>query len=485
MKTKPDIAPTGEWNSTATVLWWFCLLLVLILILLSSTSYGQGSITGFTWMDENKNGRIDAGERQFSGVRVQLFRQLGANSFEELSSLRTESDGSYRFLISNLLLPSDFYLQFEAVSGMYRSPANLYSDELIDSDADTSTGRTSLFTLANLGNAEGWNAGYMTSPSDPPQAASANLAVSFSVSSDTIHVGDPVDFLLHVINQGPDSSLSPVLTMTLPAQLYFDSATPAPADPGANPLSWSLAALAPGEERQVSLRLRVVQEGDGSGAICLVTSTEDPDPADNCAGYEVHGSVPVEINEYYSMYTSRGIKIRWVTASETENMGFHLYRSEERDGRYERITPAMIPGAGTSSSEHTYEYLDTDFNHGRVYYYKLQDIDYSGFAGWHGPVTVSTGQPLAFALGQNYPNPFNSRTRIRFQIPEPGFAEMAIYNNLGQQVNRLFARDWLAGEHEVEWDGSDNQNQMVASGLYHCILRYGNAIEKRTMNLIK
>jgi hypothetical protein len=486
VKNNPSYSETGNWNTGTIRLWWFCLLLILFLILFSGRSYGQASISGYAWMDVNKNGIQEESERGFSGVRVQLFRRLTADSFAELTSLRTASDGSYLFLVSSLLLPTQFYLRFEKVQGKYFSPSDLGSNNLVDSDVDTSNGQTPIFTLADQGNATGWSAGYMSSPIVvPPIEPLANLSLNIATSADSANIDESVDIFINVSNNGPDTSFAPVLSMEVSPLLRVVSANPAPVDLFANPLTWNLPSINQGDQIQVTVRVTVLNEGDATGDICLTPTTEDPDASDNCRTYELKNGVPVEIVNFAANYDGRSVLVYWVTASETENMGFQLFRAESANGNYEKITPVLIEGAGTTSSQHRYEHRDAAVSPNCTYYYKLQDIDYSGEVAWHGPITAATAVPAGYELAQNYPNPFNSQTKIRFEAPQAGYAEMTIYNHLGQQVNRLFAQEWPAGQHEVIWDGTDQQNMPVASGLYIYILQAGNFHEKRTMNLIK
>lgn len=74
--------------------------------------------------------------------------------------------------------------------------------------------------------------------------------------------------------------------------------------------------------------------------------------------------------------------------------------------------------------------------------------------------------PQVFHLYQNYPNPFNPATTIRFQLKMPGQVKLAIYNSLGQKVNVLLDKTLRVGEHTVEWDGTTESGQPVASGVY-------------------
>jgi uncharacterized repeat protein (TIGR01451 family) len=486
VKKNPTHTDTRYWNTDVVRLWWFCLLMLLFLILFSGKSFGQASISGYAWMDVNKNGIQGDGERGFSGVRVQLFRRLAGDTFEPLTSLRTQSDGSFLILVSGTLLPAEFYLTFEKVPGMYFSPPDLGANDLVDSDADTSSGKTPLFSLADQANAIGWNAGYMSSPLIvPPLQPAANLYLNVAVSTDSANIGETVEFTIAVSNNGPDSSIAPILTMEVAASMQYVSSTPAPQAPAANPLQWAIPSLAMGEVYEVTLQMQVISEGEATGAICLSPTTEDPDLDDNCYQYLLNNGVPVELTDFSAEFTGHGVLIQWITASETENFGFQLFRSDAADGFYEKITPTLIEGAGTTSSEHRYEYFDAAAASGATYYYKLQDIDYSGQMAWHGPIVAVSAQPVNYGLSQNYPNPFNSQTRIRFTLGQAGHAELTIYNQLGQRVTRIFAQEWSAGQHEVTWDGTDEFSLPVSSGLYFCVLQAGSYQEKRIMNLIK
>ncbi|NQV19381.1 MAG: T9SS type A sorting domain-containing protein [Armatimonadetes bacterium] len=88
-------------------------------------------------------------------------------------------------------------------------------------------------------------------------------------------------------------------------------------------------------------------------------------------------------------------------------------------------------------------------------------------------------------LYQNFPNPFNPTTTISFSIPEEGHVEFTIYNIKGQRVKQLVSDQLSAGEHSVVWDGRDDDNQPVGSGIYFYKLEAGNFQKVRKMILLK
>jgi hypothetical protein len=92
-----------------------------------------------------------------------------------------------------------------------------------------------------------------------------------------------------------------------------------------------------------------------------------------------------------------------------------------------------------------------------------------------------------FRLDQNFPNPFNPTTKIRFQITEPGFVSLNVFDVLGNNVATLVEEDKPAGNHEVEFNANTSAfgSQNIASGIYYYRLAADNYTETRKMILLK
>jgi hypothetical protein len=88
--------------------------------------------------------------------------------------------------------------------------------------------------------------------------------------------------------------------------------------------------------------------------------------------------------------------------------------------------------------------------------------------------------PDRFALYQNYPNPFNALSEIRFDLPEEGMVELAVYDILGRKLETLIDEFRPSGSHSVVWDARD-----YASGIYFYRLQHGDKTEIRKCLLIK
>ncbi|MDO9578578.1 MAG: T9SS type A sorting domain-containing protein [Candidatus Cloacimonadales bacterium] len=67
----------------------------------------------------------------------------------------------------------------------------------------------------------------------------------------------------------------------------------------------------------------------------------------------------------------------------------------------------------------------------------------------------------------NYPNPFNPSTTIRFETTNlHELPRIEIYNLKGQKVKQLVSDQLSADQHSVVWNGTDENNKPVASGIY-------------------
>jgi len=74
--------------------------------------------------------------------------------------------------------------------------------------------------------------------------------------------------------------------------------------------------------------------------------------------------------------------------------------------------------------------------------------------------------PTSFELIRNYPNPFNPTTTFVFNIVKSGSVSLKIYDILGNEVKTLISKDMYAGQHQITWNGTNNKNQHVTSGIY-------------------
>jgi uncharacterized protein (DUF362 family) len=94
-------------------------------------------------------------------------------------------------------------------------------------------------------------------------------------------------------------------------------------------------------------------------------------------------------------------------------------------------------------------------------------------------------QPNTFELEQNHPNPFNAKTRIQFTLQCPSRIKLTIVNSRGQTIRNLRSEHLPAGSHSMTWDGLDNHNQQVSSGLYIYQLQVNGIVTSKKMTLMR
>ncbi|MCS7012552.1 MAG: S8 family peptidase [Chloroherpetonaceae bacterium] len=200
--------------------------------------------------------------------------------------------------------------------------------------------------------------------------------------------------------------------------------------------------------------------------------------------------LPVELAAFYGNATPTGIALSWTTASEIDNAGFEVRRSES-GAAFETIASYQflpsLKGRGTTSQPSHYHFLDVGVKAGIDYTYRLRSVDFNGIMhDYAHTVTVRfslSGQSRQYdyALAQNYPNPFNPTTVIKYSLRESGWVSLKIYDVLGREVATLVHQPQTAGEYQVILDAQ----QLSASGIYICQLRAGAVTKTIKMMLIK
>jgi len=107
--------------------------------------------------------------------------------------------------------------------------------------------------------------------------------------------------------------------------------------------------------------------------------------------------------------------------------------------------------------------------------------------GFRSFIVQTDNQPIlpVFALHSNYPNPFNPITNISFSVPSKGKVKLTVYNVKGQKVKELFNDNLDQGQHTIQWNGTDNRNRSVGSGIYLTCVEFEGKTKTMKMMLMK
>lgn len=152
--------------------------------------------------------------------------------------------------------------------------------------------------------------------------------------------------------------------------------------------------------------------GPNSGYVwARFTITERPIllPWDGSGGFEdgesedyllrVEPALAVTVEEFSAASENGVVLVSWYTASEIGNAGFNLWRSDAPGGPWTLLAfvPSQSPGAAAGAA---YQVVDADVQAGRTYWYRLQDLDVTGYGSFHGPVSVTLEAPTVVDRAQ-------------------------------------------------------------------------------------
>ena len=217
-------------------------------------------------------------------------------------------------------------------------------------------------------------------------------------------------------------------------------------------------------------------------------------------------SLPVELVAFKTEVSENSILLRWETQSELNNRGFKILRSIIKDSLYIQIASFLeddnLLGQGNNSSGKKYQYLDKDVLRNVTFWYKIVDVDLSGRESHHGPVmgmlnfinnnlfvVDAIAIPNQFKLYNNFPNPFNASTSIRFDIPDTQTDQnpfaISIYDISGRKVTDLYQGSLTPGQYQVKWNGKNEADLDMASGLYILSLQSPSYFSSKKMILLR
>lgn len=100
---------------------------------------------------------------------------------------------------------------------------------------------------------------------------------------------------------------------------------------------------------------------------------------------------------------------------------------------------------------------------------------------------TSADEPIASVtkLHRNYPNPFNPDTNIAFSLKTDGFVTIEIFNIRGEKVRSLVSEEYSAGDHTIVWDGKNDNENTVTTGIYYCKMKMDAGVYMQKMLMLK
>jgi len=190
-------------------------------------------------------------------------------------------------------------------------------------------------------------------------------------------------------------------------------------------------------------------------------------------------TLPVELTAFYATYAN-GATVFWNTASETNLLGYNLYRNSCSDiSNAVKLNSVIIPATGLVTGNN-YRYYDSETALSDTLYYWLESISYDGFNQVFGPAVLimpfpEPETPLISTEEMEYlhayPNPFGNFVSLELKVYSPAPVTMQIYNIKGQLLRKVEYPYLETGIHHLVWDGLDNQQRNTTSGIYLMVVK--------------
>lgn len=145
-------------------------------------------------------------------------------------------------------------------------------------------------------------------------------------------------------------------------------------------------------------------------------------------------NLPVEFASFNVTADGGAARLRWETATETQNAGFEVQRATEHG--FESLD--FVEGAGTTTESTQYTYTTEGLTPGR-HTFRLKQVDLDGSTSV-GPERVLTLRPDGLQIATTGPNPIRKGQRARFRLAaDTGqVVTVTLHDVLGRTVRTLY-----------------------------------------------
>ncbi|TSA25498.1 T9SS C-terminal target domain-containing protein [bacterium] len=212
-----------------------------------------------------------------------------------------------------------------------------------------------------------------------------------------------------------------------------------------------------------------------------------------CAIGDGDHTLPVELSSFTAVYSNDFVTVQWATASETDVIGFNIYRAlEESFEDAEKVNVSLIPGHETTNQPNEYSFIDeTADAYFTTYYYWLEAVNYGGTSNIYGSIQYDPADVdgdgqlntvVRSILDNCFPNPVQVGENITFNFMIGGLegtmpqVSLNIYNIKGELVKKVINEKMVVNGYTKTWC-VDN----IANGVYFYQLKTENYQETKKL----
>ncbi len=169
--------------------------------------------------------------------------------------------------------------------------------------------------------------------------------------------------------------------------------------------------------------------------------------------------LPVELMLFDATPEKDFISLNWTTASEKNNLGFEIQRSEESLQHFEKID--FVHGNGSTTEMHEYLFKDRNVSFNKKYFYRLKQVDFNGGGNFSNVVVARlTKDDFSFYV---FNDPESSATNLLYYLKEPGDISIELFDVMGQKVQTIYERSKEKGNHVLNLS---NSGTLKSDGIY-------------------
>ncbi len=304
-----------------------------------------------------------------TGLTVNLYLDNGTF----VTSTVTDATGAYLF---TNLPPATYVVEFVKPTNFVFVTPLQGGDTNLDSNADQVTGRTDPITLYSGDDDRTWDAGLA-------RYGALGDFVWWDINNDGIHAEDltfyginDVTVRLYRVQGGVTSFLAQAVTAT---------------DTNGNKGHYFFPALEFGDYYVEVDTHGIPNWLPRHTTVLSYNVTISPQYVfyDADFGFNLDPTA-ITLRYLRAVRTDDGVRVEWATASEFENLGYHIYRAASPDGERVRLTGEMIMGQGTGNGS-TYAFDDVGADADAAWYW-LEDISETFETTLHGPVSAGEAE---------------------------------------------------------------------------------------------
>ena len=232
----------------------------------------------------------------------------------------------------------------------------------------------------------------------------------------------------------------------------------------------------------VTLTLAITDVSAAAGLVFVAGGQEVFD-GDNATLWTIgtleanNATLPVELASFGATADGGAVVLRWATASETNNAGFHVEHRAAGDAAW--TDGGFVPGAGTTTEARSYTRRVEGLGAGR-HTFRLRQVDFDGTPTYSAEVEASVAMLEAVRLEAG-PNPFRDRVSVRFAVREAQRVAVEVFDALGRRVATL--HDGPLGAEAAAVGTFEAVG--LASGVYVVRLTGERARAQRVLTLVR